>query len=316
MAWFKRNLFFAIAGIISLALLVAAGVYDWKSYSDNSAALGKLNETYQTLKDLAGQKLSAGNAKVNNVDAAREQEQELRDWIKNAEQNFQPISAIPDENQVTSEDFAGALRRTIFQLQREADAAKVILPPDYAFSFTAERIQVRFATGGLGSLAVQLGEVKTISEILYAARILSLDGIQRVRVSEDDVAGQSTDYIEDHSVTNGLAVLTPYVITFRSFSGELAAVLDGLASSPHGFIVKGIDVAPAGAGATQGSSQGYGNPPPYGQPPSGYPPGGYGGFQPPPASPPPTSGGMQTVLDEQLLRVTMEIEIVKLSPGK
>jgi hypothetical protein len=93
-------------------------------------------------------------------------------------------------------------------------------------------------------------------------------------------------------------------------------VLDGLASSPHGFIVKGIDVAPAGAGATQGSSQGYGNPPPYGQPPSGYPPGGYGGFQPPPASPPPTSGGMQTVLDEQLLRVTMEIEIVKLSPGK
>src|ERR1039458_6267063 len=37
-------------------------------------------------------------------------------------------------------------------------------------------------TRSLASLAAQFGEVKTISEILFAARFNSLDGIQRVRV--------------------------------------------------------------------------------------------------------------------------------------
>src|SRR5450755_3453717 len=101
MTWIKRNLFFAIGGIVSLALLVVAGVYDFKSYSHNSAALNQLNETYGTLKDLAGQKPSAGNAKVDNVSAAKEQEKQIRDWINQTGKYFQPIAAIPDSAEVT-----------------------------------------------------------------------------------------------------------------------------------------------------------------------------------------------------------------------
>ena len=57
------------------------------------------------------------------------------------------------------------------------------LPPKYDFSFTAQRSLVKFASGSLGPLATQLGEVKAITEVLLAARINALDGIQRVRVS-------------------------------------------------------------------------------------------------------------------------------------
>ena len=50
MAWIKRNLFFVIGGVIALALLGAAGFYDFKSRSRNEAAFANLNEIYETLK--------------------------------------------------------------------------------------------------------------------------------------------------------------------------------------------------------------------------------------------------------------------------
>jgi hypothetical protein len=152
---------------------------------------------------------------------------------------------------------------------------------------------VKFAPGSLGALAAQLGEVKAISEILFAAGVNQLDGIQRARVSDDDVAGPQTDYLADNSVTNEMAVLTPYTVTFRAFSPEIARTLAGFASSPGGFVVTSLNVQPAGA-AMEASP---GTPPPVSMPVAM-----------------PGKGGLQTVLQEQLLRATIQVEIVKLPP--
>ncbi len=211
------------------------------------------------------------------------------------------------------------------------------LPPKYNFSFEAQRSLVKFDTAHLGALAAQFGEVKTISEILFAARVNSLDGIQRVRVSDDDANGPQADYFDDHSVTNNLAVLTPYQITFRSFSPEVGEVLAGFALSPHGFIVKSINVQPAGAAAAPAPETAVLMPavpmlakpmpavPMLAQP--YLPPGLRARPAIPPAAPPaappttlptrvPGRGGFQTVLNEQLLRVTLVVEVVKLLPKK
>jgi hypothetical protein len=317
MAWIKRNLFFVVGGILAIGLLGAAGFYNYKGWSHNTAAFNRLNEIYTTLRELATKKPSPGNDKVDNIKAAREQELQLQEWIRQAKNNFQPIAPIPDTgtNSVSSEAFAAALRRTIDQLQHAAEAASVTLPPRYGFSFDAQRVMVTFSPGGLGPLAQQLGEVKTISEVLFAARVNSLDGIQRVRVSSDDAAGSQADYFDGRSVTNNLAVLTPYLITFRSFTPEVGEVLARLASSPHGFIVKSITVQPAGAVSAAASPD---VPMPYSplrnqpwMPPGGGPPTG--------AAPPPATsgrGGLQTVLNEQLLRVTLVVDIVKLLPKR
>jgi hypothetical protein len=319
MAWIKRNLFFVVGGILAIGLLGAAGFYNYKGWSHNTAAFNRLNEIYRTLADLTViKKPSPGNDKINNIEAAKQQESQLREWIRQTAVYFKPIAPIPNTgtNAVSSEAFAAALRRTIDQLQHQARDASVTLPPSYSFSFEAQRVLVKFDPNSLGLLAQQLGETKTISEVLFAARVNSLDGIQRVRVSNDDAAGSQADYFEGRSVTNNLAVLTPYQLTFRSFSPEVGEVLARFAASPHGFIVKNINVQPAGAYAPPTDVPALPGSPyaPYApmRPGQGYPPPG--------ATPTPTAtpgrGGLQTVLNEQLLRVTLVVEIVKLLPTK
>jgi hypothetical protein len=309
MGWIKRNLFFVIGGVVALALLGAGGFYIYKGWARNSEAATKLGELYGTLKNLQQQKPAPGNDKVNNTAIAKDQQQQVQAWIVSARKYFQPIPAIPAGN-VTSEAFASALRHTVDQLQHEAADAGVTLPPKYDFSFSAQRPLVKFAPGSLEPLAVQLGQVKAVSEIIFSARINALDSIQRLRVSADDAAGPAGDYTDEHAVTNDLAVITPYVITFRCFTPELARIVSAFAASSNTFLIKAINVQPAGMGT--GDMANDATP---GAPDAAY----YGrrGYLPPPVAPPPApvaKGGLQTVLKEQLLRVTMEVGFVNLLP--
>jgi hypothetical protein len=237
---------------------------------------------------------------VDNITTARDQDGQLRQWINQATNYFQPVAPIPRpvNGTVSGELFAGALHQTIAQLQHEADAANVVLPPQYDFSFTAHMDRLTFAPGSLDTLSVQLGEVKAISEILFGTGINALDGIQRVPVSSDDASGPQTDYLTDQPVTNDLAVLVPYEVTFRGFSPEIARVLGAFASSPSGFIVKTISVQPAGAATDLQPAGATATDP----------------NMPQPLAPMSAKGGLQTVLNEQLLRVTLTVELVKRTP--
>jgi hypothetical protein len=310
MGWIKRNLFFVIVGGVALGLLGLAGFYIYSDWSRNSEAADKLTEIYGTLKNLQAQSPAPGNEKVDNAKIAKEQQRQLQAWIVAAGKYFQPIPGIPAGSNVTSEAFAGALRRTVDSLQREADGLGVALPPKYDFSFSAQRPLVKFAEGSLDSLAMQLGEVKAIAEIIFNARVNALDSIQRARVSADDAAGSPGDYIDDQSVTNSLAVMTPYVVTFRSFTPELSRVITAFAASSNAFLIKDINIQPAGAQALAAA-----NPLPTGIP--GMPP----GMEMPPTAPPVAAapavagrGVLPTVLKEQLLRITLRIELLKLLP--
>ena len=315
MGWIKRNLFIVIAGVVTLVLLGAGGFYIYQGLSRNAAAADKLNAIYDSLNSIHQQKPSPGNEKVDNTQIARDQDKQLRDWIAGAGKYFQPIPAIPASG-VSSETFAGALRRTIDVLQHEADDAGVALPPKYDFSFSAERPLVKFADGSLQPLSAQLGEVKTIAEAIYAARVNALDGIQRVRVSADDAAGSQADYIDTPPVTNDLAVITSYVVTFRCFTPEISRVVGAFSTASNTFLIKSINIQPATASAAA-PGEAATMPGMPGMP--GAMPGRFGenGMMPPsapPVQPLPSKGGLQTVLKEQLLRVTLEVGLVKLLP--
>ncbi|HEU5396336.1 MAG TPA: Amuc_1100 family pilus-like protein [Verrucomicrobiae bacterium] len=298
MGWIKRNLGFTIGGAVALLLLGASLFYVYQSMSRNSAAFDKLNDIYGNLRQVTSQKPGPGKNGAN-TQTAKEQEKQLRDWIAGTVTNFQAIEPIPAKTPVSSESFASALHITIDQLQHEAEAASVMLPPRYGFSFEAERSLVKFAPEGLPALTVQLGEVKAISKILFDARVNGVDGIQRLRVSPDDANGPQGDYFDGQVTTGDMVTATPYLLTFRSFSSEISQVLGNFAKSSHGFVVKNVNVQPA-AGVPMGTVG----------------PGGEPNVGPGPGQPGPMAGrgGLQTVLKEQLLRVTMEVDIVKLQP--
>jgi hypothetical protein len=305
MGWIKRNLFFVIGGILALGLLGAAGYYIYASYSHNAKAFDDLTQVVQNLKQLNDEKPSPGNGKIDNIQTAKDQQKQLQDWLMASQNQFTPIAPVL-AGQVTGANFSGALQKTLDQLRRDAEAAGVLLPPKFEFSFTAENDRMTFAPAGLQPLAEQLSEVAAITRVLFTARVNALDGVQRVRASDDDTGGQPSDYIEESPVTNDLAIIVPYVVTFRAFTPELAAVLSGFATSPNGFVVKAVSVTHADnsdmAAPTATGDQPAGMPPPM--------PGGMPGAMPPAAG----KGGLQTVLKEKLLHVTLEVQIVKLLP--
>jgi hypothetical protein len=146
-------------------------------------------------------------------------------------------------------------------------------------------------------------------------------------------------------VTNELALSEPYEVTIRCFTPELASVLSGFASSPYGFDVKAVNIEPAPQ--TVGMDQ-YGGTPvamPVAVPVQPQPMGGEGeamrsrygrgedafrsryGIRPTtptpmpmplplPGAAAPARTGLQTVLVEKQLKVTLLIHVVRLLPQR
>jgi len=343
MSWVKRNLYFLIGGIIALVLLGGAGWYLYSKWDLNNTNLANLNQAYADLKALNDKSPNPGG---DNIKIAKDQRKELVDFIGRTQKYFQRIPPIPDLPKKTDGDFARALNRTIDQLRRDSTNASVNLSQDnYNFSFQAEKLKINFDQRGLEPLSMQLGEVKAICDILFQARINALDGLRRERVSGDDSSGPATDYLGENATTNTLAILTPYELTFRCFSPELASVLAGFASSPYGLIVKTVNVEVSGTMPTEvastpavpaityvptpaqptmsaeaieraryGDGGRYGNR--YGEGGGKFP--GYPA-QPQPqvqyapaATAPKGGGGLPVVVDEKQLKVTMQLVAVKM----
>jgi hypothetical protein len=361
MSWIKRNLYFFILSVLGVALMGLAGWFSYSKWNLNNQMLTSLNEDYDKLKALNNQNPHPGAGQIDNIKSAKEQREQLRDFIRKCRVYFTRITPIPDEPKLTDRDFSVSLSRTIAYLQRYATNSSVILPPNYSFSFEAQKAKVSFAAGSLTNLSTQLGEISNLCSVLFESKINSLDNVRRERVSADDSNGPQTDYLSEKSITNDLAILTPYEVTFRCFSSELASVLSGFASSPYGFVVKTINVDPAPAPPPseqaaptiqyviqQPAQSGQLSPAMeamqaqqrmaarYGlgaMGRGGEGASGLGGVQyrplgsaPPPVYAPPAPGqpapgaanrgGLQTVLDEKQLKVTVNFILIKLLPEK
>ena len=362
MDWIKRNLYFLIGTLVALALMGLAGWYLYSKWQLNNEILGKLDEKYAELKSLSEKNPHPGDGKIDNIKAAKEQQQELRAYAQKALQYFQrcPPIPVPESGKLTSQEFSSALSRTIDQLQHAATNSSVTLPPkdangqSYCFSFTAQSRSLDYARGSLEPLSVQLSDVKAICDVLFQAKVNAVEYIRRERVSEDDSKGPQTDYLPEKSVTNDLAVISPYEVRFLCFSPELAAVLAGFASAPCGLLIKTINVEPAPVVAAAADQMitpamfapAY-VPPPTLAPPTGpmspeaalarrygglrggpggrYGPGGMGGFMPPrqpyvppvaPVPAPASRGGLPVALDEKQLKITLMLNAVKLISPK
>jgi hypothetical protein len=315
MAWIKRNLFFLIGSLIALGLMGFGIFYLLGQIGEESKVIEDIQAQYAELTRLGGQKPHPGNDKVDNIKTAREQTETLNDYIKKERATFRPIASIPDisSNKISNKDFARELRNTVADLRRAADQQSVKLPPDYYFGFEAQRKSLIFETGTLEPLATHLGEVKALCDVLFTAKINFLDSIQReiISTNQDSV---TADYLsQEKTVSTPLADLTPYRLSFRCFSAELALVLSGFATSPNGMVVQNLDIEPVNALGTDNSpfGPGPGSPPPQFVPPPGFR-GPRTGF-PPPGTPLPAPNAAHSTnfLYDKPFRVTLLVEVIK-----
>ncbi len=242
MAWVKRNLFMLVGGIIALALLGVAGWYLYDSIQTDNDVAAQLQTATDDLKALVERDPHPGNERVDNIGAAKAEVKRLA-ALKKDLQAFFAVANLGSTNQarLNPAQFKVLLDNTIDELERTSKKYSVTLPQQYAFSFSSQRKKVEFAKDSLEVLATQLEDIKTIANIVFAARVKQLTSFRRSPVADDPILG-GPDYLTRKMVTNKVAntLTSSYEVKFVGFSSDLAAVLEGLVKAPGCFAVKSV----------------------------------------------------------------------------
>lgn len=324
MPWIKRNLFIVVASLISLGLLGGAGFFLHTKYEANRAITAELNSNIESLKNLANRDPHPGTDEVDNISAAKKASEKTKQFLEEVKQFFPEQMTEP----LDSRQFRAMLDTAISGLQNTADSYGVKLPEDYWFTFAAQKSAIQFDTNTLQTLATQLIEINELCKVLYDAKVIAIDSVRRVPVTDEDSGWE--DYLsEETGETNQFAVVMPYEITFQGFSPEIARVFEGLIRSKGAcFVVKNVGINRADAEPVQpdfgmgmrgeASANPYGR---YGTMMRGG--GGRGGMssadmasrygmpqqQARPARQPNVRGSL---LDEKILKVTLTVDSVRI----
>lgn len=241
MLWIKRNLFLAVGGLIAV-LLLAGGVYYFIGAQQRSKSIEEeLEGNKAELNRLQGQTLYPSQS---NIEIAKKEAEKLRVAVNQLHRFFTPVQG----EKVTGIEFRRYLDRMLAELQESARNAKTALPSaGYAFSFETQKPKTSYSDGTFPVVPQQVAEVRALTRVLFDAHVDPLINVRRARVSkDDDESSANSDYLTLKIETNALTgtISSPYELTFGCLSSELAAVLEGFAASPHGFIVKALQVEP------------------------------------------------------------------------
>lgn len=244
MDWIKKNLTLVISGVVALALLGFAGYFLYLKIQHSAEVTTKLEAQDTELQGLLRMKPHPGNRKVDNIAAARQQEEKLEVFAARAKQQFVPV-LYPTN--LSGGDFKLLLDTTVDYLQRLARQSSTKLPDNYAFTFAAQKPLAFVEANTVVPLTRALMEIKEVCEIIFDAKVLELERIRRISLATQDTPGigmmsGTSDYWTRKAVTNDLAVVIPYEFTFRCFSSELQSVLEGLARNPHSLLLKNLIV--------------------------------------------------------------------------
>jgi hypothetical protein len=241
MLWIKRNLFLAVGGLVALMLL-GGGVFYFLTAQGRKASI--VQEWEQNKAEMDKLQAQKPYPSPDNIKRAKEEADKLRGAVGQLHRFFTPVPA----EKVTGVAFRAYRDNTLAELQRMAEQAKTTLPGrNYAFSFETQKPRTEFREGTFPAIPEQMAEVKALCRILFGAHVDPLVNIRRARVSkDDDESSAASDYLALNIETNAETgtVSSPYELSFGCLSSDLALVLQGLAASRHGFIVKAIHVEP------------------------------------------------------------------------
>ncbi len=324
MLWIKRNLFLAISGLVALALLAGGGFYVYSGLGRDAQLNEEVQATRTKLTDLY--KPDTYFPSATNIAAAKAETARLHAEVSKAHKLFTPI---PTEK-VDARAFRTLRDNTLDELRKLAGQAGTRLPTSegYSFSFQTQKARTEFAVDTFPLVPEQMMEIRALCVVLFEARVNQIGNIRRARVSMDDRRSSNAgDYVDGRVLNNDIIAVAqtashPYEFTFFCFTSELAAVLNSLERSPHGFVVKAMMVEPDTS--APGAVGGFPAPGPDPFPPRPNMPRPPGRFNQPPPAPgrpaapgaaaavrPPAGDKLVYVLKEKRLKVTMLVYTLK-----
>ena len=239
MPWIKKNLTLVLGGLIGLVLLGGSAFFLFSEAQREASINTQLEEKRAEWTRLNGLNPSPDE---KNIKAVKEEAARLEQLSTKLSQAFKPVEAPP-----VNDTFSLRLlvETTISSLTREAEAAGVNLPDRYAFTFQRLRdLPGQFESNGIPRLAEQVAQISQICRVLYDAKIHSLDTLRRPPVLKDE--GSGADYLTKRGATNQWVIRTPYDLSFRAFSSELAEVIRGLAALDQCVVIKTINIEQIG----------------------------------------------------------------------
>lgn len=279
-----------ILGIVGLLLAVGfvVGGFVWNGKTTKS--IEDANALYEAA--LANRdKIQNAQIKVDikNVEVLGQVADEYEDFTKKASEVFVTQQIAPK----TSNDFMNYMTQSIVVLNRKATNNLVKVPNDllkrsdinFSFTFAPLMEAAEISKDKIPELQIQLEDVKEICDVLFENRIQSLELLQRNRVTDEDRrAGASPNYLDTRlTYTNSISVIRPYTVKFRCLSDGVAMALSGFAKKKTFYVVRTMEVTPAGATSASAAGGSGGVDPESGGGSSGVNPEGGGGG--------PSSGG-------------------------
>lgn len=315
MPWIKRNLLFVVGLAVAVALL-AFGVFFYL-LAKRAAALAvdeELNSKNSEYTTLAENKPAPTQ---ENIKEAKDQQVKLAAFRQTLLPQFS-VTPLPDS--LDDATFKNLLDRTVDSLTKQAERNGVKLPAAaagstrYAFTFDTQVKQLEFTQRSLLPLSAQLLDIQDLCRAMFESKIHALESIRRTPVNTNDISPPS-NYLAKKVQTNSItgAAVFPYEVTFQCFSAELANVLGALANSEAVYLVKSVNVE---RGSAEGLSGGAAAPVAIG----GMSPAlanryGMGNRYGAPAAPAAAPRPGEALLDDKPLRVTMNIEVIKMPPA-
>jgi hypothetical protein len=240
MAWIKRNLFF----VLSLAAgLILTGYCAWLFRADYNANEDVNKEYAEDVQKLDELQKKPDYASKENIAKAQEETKQVKQVLSDLRNTFTPFPPPP---KVDDKGFSAYLEDTISELRTKATNSQVALPDNFAFGFTDLRDKISFPAANIPLWMGQLAEIKAICGILYGAQINSIVWFKRAAVNPTDQFNTPNDSFGARIVNQPMLTVTPYKIEFRAFTLSLAAVMERLAKSSNCFVVKNVVVVPAG----------------------------------------------------------------------
>lgn len=327
MQWIKNNVVLVVSALVSLLLIGGSGFYFYSQFSQEKEAEAQLT----TIKTTYGEYLNKEPSPVaENVEAAKEQQKRLLEFKARAEKFF----PVFNTNTMSGDEFGSYLVARLFELQRMASRANVQVPTNFSFSFTTQRELLQYDATKTPLMLTQLGDVAALCGALCEARVYEILEIRRAVASTNDSTAQPTnptDYTRRRQITTNevaKAIVMPYELAFKGSSIELGGVLERLAHSASGFIVKSVSVEPGDIkseeemqAAQEGAVVTVGGGRMSAAMAARYGLGRRGGQAPAapaapaaPGAPAPGSKKTGIVLKERPLKITLMVDAVKLAP--